>query len=67
MSKDTKDTLENIGAICLVLVLFIGVGFMAGQVYELHHTTDINKQHEELVLENNYNYCPYCGEKLNKE
>lgn len=50
--------------IIFVAVLAIAFGFACGSAYELHHSKSIDKQHEEIILENNYIYCPYCGERI---
>lgn len=65
-TKEKKDRLEKLITIIVIFAIIVSlyVGFIAGSTYELNHTTDINKQHEELVLEGTYNYCPYCGEQL---
>lgn len=65
-TKEKKGRLENLATIIEIFVIIVSlfVGFIAGSTYEFNRTTDINKQHEELVLEGTYNYCPYCGEQL---
>ena len=70
-------TLEKIGnfvywLILVLLIGMIGVGigvtitFTALELdYRANHT--IAEQHESLMLDGDYIYCPYCGEKLEEE
>ena len=65
-TDNLKEAMGWVGRVSILIILFIAFGWIMGSTYELHHGKTIAKQHEELVVENNFNYCPYCGEKLEK-
>ena len=66
MSKETKESLTIYGTILMAMTLFIFLGFVVGDAYRFHHPKTVDNQHEKLMLEGEYKYCPYCGEKLER-
>lgn len=57
---------------CIVVCLFIG--FMVGVVVvtykiemEYRESPTVAEQHESIMLDHDWLYCPYCGEKLEGE
>ena len=67
MSKETKESLTIYGTIIMAMILFIFLGFVVGETYNRHHSKSIDTQHEELMLEGEYKYCPYCGASFKEE
>lgn len=66
MSKEAKEAISLFGKVIICAFLLIGVGFVIGDTYRLHHQKTVDTQHEELMLEGEYKYCPYCGEELER-
>ena len=50
----------------MVFLLLIFLALYAG--YSLRHEDNrtIEEQHQDLMLDGDYIYCPYCGKKLEK-
>lgn len=66
MDKKVKESIEIYGTVLLFVFVLLALGFMCGDSYRLHHPKSVDNQHEELMLKGEYNYCPYCGEKLKR-
>lgn len=66
MDKKVKELIEICGTVLLFVFVLLALGFMCGDSYRLHHPQTIDSQHEEIMLEGEYKYCPYCGEELER-
>lgn len=65
MDKE-KEAKEFILSLIVCVFLLIGFGFVVGEIYRFNHPKSIDSQHEEIMLEGEYKYCPYCGEELER-
>jgi uncharacterized protein YneF (UPF0154 family) len=57
---------------CIVVCLFIGFMFGVAVVtykieMEYRESPTVAEQHESIMLDHEWLYCPYCGEKLEVE
>lgn len=61
----------NFGIILVVVffsICFCSAFWIRSETFQTIANFDVNKQHYIVHEENrDYNYCPYCGEKLEKE
>lgn len=61
----TKDVVTTTNIIVIVLMVFmIGVAVGMNRYQHLHKEFEIVQTHMIMQREKDFQYCPYCGEKL---
>lgn len=66
--KERQDKIKDKIIVFMYCLLFFAIGVIVGRIIEADVGVDsIPKQHYTLMIDNpDYTYCPYCGEKIDK-